>query len=294
MKNYFKYLSRTEVEEKWGFYINTAGYSRIGGNQSYPLKSDHPATHSFTWDKGRILNDYYIVFISKGSGIFETEDHQTYHVEAGACFLLFPGGWHRYKPSYKTGWEEYWVGFNGSYPKQLFQSGFFNKSKPVIYTGFNEDLLLAFHQMLDKIQAGSPGYHIQITGMALHILSLVYNSTLFQAENRDDGHTYISKAKFILLDSIEESINMPDLAKQLAVSYSKFRKDFTEVTGMPPHQYHLEIRLKRAAEMLAATNLAVGDIAGQTGFATVFYFSRIFKKYYGMSPNAYRQKPNKI
>ncbi|WP_449436448.1 AraC family ligand binding domain-containing protein [Pedobacter steynii] len=36
-------------------------------------------------------------------------------------FLLFPGVWHRYKPHPKYGWEEYWVGFNGTYPDELIK-----------------------------------------------------------------------------------------------------------------------------------------------------------------------------
>ncbi|SDC68359.1 AraC family transcriptional regulator [Niabella drilacis] len=290
MQNFHKYLSRTDAEEKWGFYITTAGCSKTEGNQSYPINQDHPDTHNFTWNKGRILNDYYIVFISKGRGVFETADQQVYPIDAGACFLLFPGAWHRYKPSYKTGWEEYWMGFNGYYPRKLFKAGFFNKKKPVVYTGLNEELLAAFQQLLTKIQNGLPGYHMQITGTALSILSLIYNSTLFGKENSDDELAYISKAKFILLDAIEETVSMPALAKQLAVSYSKFRKDFKQVTGQPPNQYHLEIRLKRAAELLCTTHLTINDIADQTGFATVFYFSRSFKKVYKISPKTYRNQ----
>jgi AraC-like DNA-binding protein len=288
MQNFHKYLNRTEVEEKWGLYLTTAGYSKTTRHQSYPTDQDHPNTHNFTWNKGRILNDYYIVFITKGSGVFETEHQKSQVIDAGTCFLLFPGEWHRYKPSDKTGWEEYWMGFNGYYPRKLFRSGFFNKKSPVVYTGFSEELLLSFQELLSRIQKGEPGYHLQITGAALSILSTIYNSLLFQKENREDELAYISKAKFILLDTIAESISMPALAKQLAVSYSKFRKDFKLVSGVTPHQYHLGIRLKRAAELLCATNIAISNIAYQTGFATVFYFSRMFKKVYGSSPRVYR------
>ncbi|WP_245562290.1 hypothetical protein [Niabella aurantiaca] len=67
----------------------------------------------------------------------------------------------------------------------------------------------------------------------MHILSLIYNSTL-QKENKDDRLAYIPKAKFILSDTIAETIRMPALAKEFAVSYSKFRKGFRQVIGMAP------------------------------------------------------------
>src|SRR5579859_3238713 len=68
MHNYHKYLAVTPVEEAWGFYVTTIGYSRTDPNQAYPDNKKHPLTHSFTWNKGRILNGYYLVFISRGQG----------------------------------------------------------------------------------------------------------------------------------------------------------------------------------------------------------------------------------
>ncbi|WP_346238342.1 AraC family transcriptional regulator [Niabella insulamsoli] len=288
MQNFHKYLSRTEVEEKWGLYITTAGYSKVEGCQSYPVASDHPATHSFSWNRGRILDDYYIIFISKGCGVFETAHNKKFDINEGACFLLFPGAWHRYKPSYKVGWEEYWIGFNGYYPQQLLESGFFDHNEPVVDMGFNEELLQSFLQLLTKIRHGTPGYHLELSGIALSILSQIYNSKTLRKDVGSKDPDYIAKAKFVLLDNLENKISMPALAKQLSVSYSKFRKDFKQAMGQPPHQYHLEIRLKRAAELLCATNLSISDIAYQTGFETVFYFSRLFKKLYKHCPKTYR------
>ncbi|WP_431216882.1 hypothetical protein ACQ86N_21385 [Puia sp. P3] len=91
MNNFHKYLAITELEETWGFYVTTVGYSRIEANQDYPHNQGHPLTHSFSWNKGRILNGYYLVFISKGKGVFESALSLSAEVEAGTCFFLFQG-----------------------------------------------------------------------------------------------------------------------------------------------------------------------------------------------------------
>ena len=119
MKYFHKYLSITPVEKAWGFYVTTAGYSKTDPNETYPRNSEHPAKHTFTWSKGRILNGYYIVFITKGRGVFESALSEPIRLKAGACFFLFPGIWHRYKPDLDSGWEEYWIGFKGVYPDTL-------------------------------------------------------------------------------------------------------------------------------------------------------------------------------
>lgn len=293
MKNFHKYLAKTTVEDNWGLYVTTAGYTKIRENQPYPLSREHPRTHRFTWNKGRILNDYYIVFISQGSGVFETAHQAASTVHEGSCFLLFPGTWHRYKPFAKIGWEEYWIGFNGYYPQRLMKSGFFNRKNPVIHVGLNEELLTTFHNLIDTIRNGTPGYHQLIAGTVVQLLSLVYNASVYKKENTSGALQYISKAKFLLQEALESDISMTQVAQQLMVSYSKFRKDFKAVTGLSPNQYHLELRLGKACELLRATNLPVNEIADQTGFETLFYFSRIFKKKYNHSPKHYREQHRK-
>ncbi|MGJ7032722.1 AraC family transcriptional regulator [Niabella hirudinis] len=289
MKNFHKYLAKTTIEDNWGLYVTTVGYTKIRQHQPYPLSGEHPSTHLFTWNKGRILNDYYIVFISQGSGVFETAHQASSTVHEGSCFLLFPGTWHRYKPLSKIGWEEYWIGFNGYYPQRLMKAGFFSKKAPVIHVGLREELLSVFHNLIDTIRNATPGYHQLIAGFVVQLLSLVYNASIYKKENTGDALQYISKAKFLLQEALESDISMTQVAQQLTVSYSKFRKDFKAVTGLSPNQYHLELRLGKASELLRATSLPVQEIADQTGFETLFYFSRIFKKKFGQSPKHYRE-----
>jgi len=71
MHNFNKYLVNGQLEEDWGFYITTVGCTKIDINQIYPLNSQHPESHKFNWDTGRVLDGYYLVFISKGEGIFD-------------------------------------------------------------------------------------------------------------------------------------------------------------------------------------------------------------------------------
>ena len=170
MHNFHKYLAVSAKEESWGFYVTTVGYSRTDPNQVYPHNQEHPLTHSFTWNKGRILNDYYIVFISKGQGVFESALSQPTVIAAGTCFFLFPEVWHRYKPDRSTGWEEYWIGFRGGYPDQLMNKGFFSSAFPVASPGLNDTLLGLMQKVVEHVRSGTPGYHQVISGITLQIL----------------------------------------------------------------------------------------------------------------------------
>lgn len=89
-------------------------------------------------------------------------------------------------------------------------------------------------------------------------------------------------------ENIEKPIPLEKLAKELPMGYSRFRKSFKEITGKSPNQYYLDIRLKKAKELLTTTNLSVDEIACQTGFGEIFYFSKFFKKKNGVSPKSFR------
>jgi AraC-like DNA-binding protein len=290
MNNFHKYLAITELEETWGFYVTTVGYSRIQANQDYPHNQGHPLTHSFTWNKGRILNGYYLVFISKGKGVFESALSPSAEVEAGTCFFLFPGVWHRYKPDPKSGWEEYWIGFRGSYPDELMNKGLFSPSQPVVSPGKNDSLLTQVRRILEEVRSGSPGYHQVISGITLQILGLVHALCAHTNMVDDEDAQAVEKAKFYFRENLESPLEIKELMRQLPMSYSKFRKLFKEVTGEAPHQYHLNLRLDKARELLSTTNLNVTEVAYSLGFDSVFYFSKLFKNKQGVSPRSYRGK----
>lgn len=292
MKNYHKYLPITETEKEWSFYITTVGYICINPNEPYPPQKGHPPTHAFTWDKGRILNGYYLVFISKGQGVFESALTTPRVISEGTCFVLFPNVWHRYKPDITTGWEEYWVGFNGSYPDDIMNKTFFTPKNPFIEVGLNENLLVLYQRLLGTVQNATLGYHQIISGITLEILGLAHTISMVKKQSEDGDLLLIHKAMFLLRESLESPLDIQKLIRKLPMGYSKFRKLFKSETGLSPHQYHLDLRINKAKELLQTTELNIKEIAYQTGFESEFYFSKLFRKKVEMSPTEYRiRKP---
>ena len=94
--------------------------------------------------------------------------------------------------------------------------------------------------------------------------------------------------------NIEKEIDLKTLANKHNVSYSFFRKMFKKYTGVSPGQYHLQLRITRAKELLISTDKSIKTISYELGFQSIFYFSNMFKKKEGITPSGFRNRNNTI
>lgn len=288
MNNFYKYLPVTSVEEDWGLYVTSVGYTRINPKAVYPPSAGHPTSHAFTWDKGRILDGYYLVFIPQGKGVFESAKTRPSAVTAGTCFFLFPNIWHRYKPDPLSGWEEFWVGFKGEMADRIMGRHFFTSDVPFVHATVNDALLVSFERLITTVRDARPGYHQVISGITLEILGRMYGVSMHKEVSENPTQQLIARAMFLMRESLEKQVDMQQLARELPMGYSRFRASFKKLTGLSPHEYLLSLRLKKARTLLASTTLSVYEIAFQTGFESAYYFSRYFKKKNGVSPRQFR------
>jgi AraC family transcriptional regulator len=86
-----------------------------------------------------------------------------------------------------------------------------------------------------------------------------------------------------------DPIQLSDFAQLAGMSRSHFSQAFRTTTGMPPHRWHLNARIRRAQELLLDTSFSLAEIALQTGFADQSHFTKSFQRQVGTSPGAWRR-----
>ena len=86
-----------------------------------------------------------------------------------------------------------------------------------------------------------------------------------------------------------EDISNRDLMDVCHCSESALLRNFRSVTGCPPMQYLLRFRMQKAAELLLTTDMKSCDIGEACGFHDFSYFTRLFRRYSGRTPIAYRE-----
>lgn len=288
-----KYYQHVAVEEalnkpNWGVVVVNVGHNIHPPGARYP-DYQHPGDYVFDWEKGRILDEFQLVYISRGQGIFEAEGMKPALIEAGTAFLLFPGIWHRYRPTEQTGWEEFWVGFNGPYADYLMQQACFQPDSPLIRIGFNSELLHMLTHLVDTIRFGTDTAGPLSSCLTIQVLALVYASVIMANPGQSRRNQLIQQARFRIHEYEERELDLEQLAGEMNVGYVWFRKEFKRIVGTSPGQYHLSLRIRRAGQLLKETDLPVGHIATQLGFESDFHFSKIFKQKVGLSPSQYRK-----
>ncbi len=290
INNEFKYLTISEEDNNWGLFLNVAGTANVLPNVDYP-SSKHPSEYFFTWDKGRVLNEFQINFITEGAGILEN-GLGTFPLKKGNIFITFPGVWHRYKPNQKTGWTETYIGFDGELARKLISTPQFSPNVPVFNLGIKEEFLDSFLKIFDLVEKEQPGYQQIASGMVIKLLGYIIS---FEKQKGFSGKPIakiIEAIRFEMRQNTSEEINLISLAKKHNVSYSFLRKMFKKYTGVSPGQYHLQLRITRAKELLISTDKSIKEISYNLGFQSIFYFSNIFKKKEGVTPSHFRNKNN--
>ena len=99
----------------------------------------------------------------------------------------------------------------------------------------------------------------------------------------------VTAAKNYVLKHYQEPISMADVAARMHLSPSYFSTLFRKSTSMRFMEYVLQVRLEKASEMLANTDMLVYEIAAACGYEDVGYFVRVYQKNYGISPTNFRR-----
>ena len=84
----YKYLTISNTDEEWGIVVTTVGHQLIEPQSRYPL-TKHPDSYDFQPTSGRILNEYQLVYITKGSGYFSSQSKKTDGTNTGSVLEVY-------------------------------------------------------------------------------------------------------------------------------------------------------------------------------------------------------------
>ncbi len=111
----------------------------------------------------------------------------------------------------------------------------------------------------------------------------------FKENIYEPNKSLIQRAKSIIDSNYKNEINLMKISKDLGMSNSHFTRLFKQYYGLTPNEYIIEVRINRAIELLAQSNLDIVIVAYEVGFKSLSNFYKCFKEEIGTTPKEYRK-----
>ena len=236
-------------------------------------------------------NEDHLMLCIGGHGYVVVEGREN-HLMDGQ-FLIIPRHLkHHYWAEDDAPWSIYWMHFRGRESiNYVDRSPGPGETGPVDPETQAEAVRL-FRDCLDTIETGYalPNL-IYASQSARHILSLLlFRNEAYPYEQPAEAiQQRLSKTMEFMLANISEPLKLEDFAQHAGLSVSHFSERFRDQVGQSPMSHFTQLRIRQASRLLDLTDKPVKAIAVETGYRDPYYFSRVFKKTMGKSPEQYRK-----
>ncbi len=240
--------------------------------------TDNPK-ETFAWGVG-IHETYVLHYVLSGRGFLETNG-KTYTLQKGDSFIIFPGDVVQYYPDPDDPWRYTWVNFEGSeVPSLLSMTAFYEN--PVCHGTL--DLTEMFNQFSRNMQYE---YITQRNDGFLRVL-LAHYIEIHPKQAETFAKDKLSFAKdYIYANSHRHQFNVSELAREIGMERSYLYRLFMSREGVSPSEYITDVRMKKALQMMKNGTTQLKFLSYSVGYTDPLYFSKLFKKKYGMSPTEF-------
>lgn len=233
-------------------------------------------------------NRYLLYFIKEGKATLTMENGKTVMLSKG-FFVNFPQSNASYCCNEGSPWTIKWIMAEGVIIEKYLSLLGITRENPYMELNREQNIELIFDEMYEKFDKGNLSSKIYCISLMHKLFSvLAEDSNGLKSRNE-----YIfSATKLIEKNYSDHKFNVSLLAEKLGLHHNYFSILYKRETGISPMKAINQYRLQNACKMLNFTDKLIKEVALESGFSDEFYFSRLFKNTFGMSPNAYKRGNN--
>lgn len=284
-------LSRLDV--KW------AGHHR--GNENL-FKSEHSNPN------------YEIIMVASGPIYLQVESRKM-ELQSGDILILKPWERHKeWKPTYSQA-NFLWIQFSCSPALRELSSLQFNDNTqhlqhqdlrtfntndvdqiilPQYYRSSRQfELLSLFERLLQKLSKPEGYFRFRCTLLLAQILEMIAVQLLSDKQNPlhiPDSFIIYRKLVTTLDETYPVNLEERQIEEYMGRTYEYLCQIFKKYSGTTMVKYRNTLRIQRAKFLMQNTDKSIHEIAEEVGIADAFYFSKLFKKFEGLSPSEFRQQ----
>lgn len=155
-----------------------------------------------------------------------------------------------------------------------------------------EEIHACVNKIKSEQQNENKSFTTYIKGQLFLILGALYRYEILndiEPKYDSEGISKIYKALVFVDKNYALQITLEEISDVVNMNPSYFCRVFKKVTGKTLMEYINYVRIWKAENLLTSTEKSILDIAVETGFSSISYFNRVFKKIKGASPTVYRK-----
>ncbi len=256
-------------------------------------KEDSPTWHIISlgherrWperEKQKVTSRFILHYCVSGKGLFCGTP-----VSRGQFFFVRPYEAYEIKSDPKDPIVFYYIGIAGPGTTELMKDAGFTSLPTICDCPFIDRIPALFEEPLYRMHPESdPDYYLMSFYLGLIALHKMQN---VQSEDPSREHTYYyyKHAISYIRECLTEGITPSDVAAFLHISPSYLRSIFAKYCRYSPREYLIRERIKYAANLLTFGPHTIAQASAQVGYPDYTLFSKMFRKYIGMSPQEYKK-----
>ncbi len=249
-------------------------YNEIVVNRHYPGYNPYIFGYEEcrpNWAFGPAVRSYWLLhYVISGKGIFEREGKR-HTVRKGDIFVIPPFVETYYQADAEDPWYYTWIGFRAD---ETLTAVF---DKPVIRCPGAGKIFEDMKQCREMEN-----------GRSAFLSSRIWELHALLQDASDSIPSHVEKALSIMRAEYTTGINVNAIAARLRLDRSYFSTLFKKEVGVSPIAYLSELRLKKAAELIADYGQSPTTAAISVGYPDYCHFSKAFKQRFGCSPRHYK------
>lgn len=235
---------------------------------------------------------YVFIYCREGEGWIESGT-EIYRLVADQFIVLPPGVPHRYEASREKPWSIYWCHFIGT-NAEAYARRFYRPTQACTpdTTPFAHRFGL-FEEMYFVLRDELTFDRVHYANICLkHFFATFLFEFPFRGNDvvSEYSECIINRVITYMNNRLDQKITVKEMASFLGYSVAYFHRKFCKVTGYPPLNYFMRMKMRRACSELVTTDLKIVQVASRLGFKDSCYFSRVFTDIVGVSPQKYRKE----
>lgn len=216
-----------------------------------------------------------------------TLNSHTYELKAGTVFSYGPGISQRIFSVPEKPMTKYFIDFTGNSVKQILKKHV-SPIGTAIHINRPDEVITIFDNLLTHGLSDSPYKSLTCSTLLEYLLYRIAELNLNEKDSPSKAFvTYQScrqdiKEHFVTLNSLQ------DIADLCMIDHAYLCRLFKRFDTQSPFQYLQNLKMAYAADRFQETGVLVKEIAHELGFKDPFHFTRVFKKIFGISPQAFK------